>query len=331
MVIEKQNIKPYVFDTLTHFMTEHTVDLKKPLGIAGYMSFVDTWSNPNIRAINLMSGACPKYQRGNKKIIPCKWEIRDGRLEEFAYEIEGDKVIEKPVETDCYHEVDEIVQQKLKAVSKEHPELKLFYSSMVHPKRTRVEDLERLIEETGENLLGIKVHGVLTASGPDDFNPELARAIAKSRIPLLIHTDYDSRDVPTEIKSMNDARIYVQRLNNSRDWVNFCLKYGIRAALQHGARNDKEVYRIVKSNSDQFIVGLGPVIEGQGPRMVEKTDDYVKAVFENLGPEHVVFNTDYPHNDPGEDLTRDIEKLLSSSEQEKVYHQNAEKFFGVSI
>ncbi len=328
MAKEEQN-KPYVFDTLTHFMTEHTVDLRKPLGIDGYMSFVSGWDNPNVRAINLMSGACPKYKRGDKAIIPCKWEIRDGKLEEFAYEIAGDKIIEKPVENDCYREADELVAQRLKEVSAKYPGLRLFHSTMVHPKRTSLADLERLL--ANKNLLGFKIHGVLTASGPDDFNPELARAIAKSRIPLLIHTDYDSRTVPNEIKSINDARIYLQRLNNPKDWLNFCLKHGLRAVLQHGARNDKEVYRVIKSHPDQFAVGLGPVLDGRGPRMVEKADDYVKAVFENLGPEYIMFNTDYPHNEPGEDLTRDIERLLSTDEQEKVYHKNAEKFFGVTF
>lgn len=326
-----KNTKPYVFDTLTHFVTENGgIDLGKPLGIEGYMSYVNSWANPNIKAINLLSGACPKYQRGDKSIIPCKWGVRDGKIKESAYEIIEGRETQREVGEDCYSEVNGILLKESKRISKTHPNQKFFYSPMIHPKRTRVEDLEKLLSEGGENVLGLKVHGIATASGPDDFNPELAEYISEIGVPLIIHTDYDSRESPSRILTSKDARIYLQKINNPKDWADFCLKYRIKASLQHGARNDKRVYEIVKNNPDQFVVGLGPVLDGQGPRMAEKTNNYVASVLENLGAEHIVFSTDYPHNEVGEDLTKQVESL-SRDEQEKIFYKNAETFFGKQI
>lgn len=125
--------------------------------------------------------------------------------------------------------------------------------------------------------------------------------------------------------------MYLQDINNPKDWVDFCLKYGIRASLQHGARNDRKVYKIIQANKGQFTVGVGPIIDGQGRRIVEKTENSIKAMFENLGPEYCLFSSDYPHNDKGEDLTREVEYLLSRDEQDKVFYRNAEDFFNVKL
>lgn len=325
-----KNTKPYVFDTLTHFVTDDRAEKRKPIGIDGYLSYVNAWSNPNIRGINLLTGACPQYERGGRILLPCKWDVRNGKIEEFSYKTINGQTQEVPVDDGCYDEVNGFLQKELRLASLKHPELKLFQSPMIHPRRVSIAELERSLEHGGETVLGIKVHGISSASGPNDFNPEAARYIANRGIPLIIHTDYNSEYQANQIVTTQDALAYLQRINNPRDWANFCLKYGIKASLQHGARNDKEVYRIIKDNQNQFTVGLGPIIGGQSERMVEKTQDYVKAMFDNLGPDHIVFCSDYPFNEDEEDLTKAVE-FLSIHEQEKIFYKNAETFFGKLI
>jgi hypothetical protein len=323
---------PPVFDTLTHFITKDAgIELGKPLGIEGYLSYVKSWQNPNVKAINLICGACPQYETAKEIIIPCKWVVENNNITEFSYRIQRNRSIIKQVESNCYSAVNNLVFDELKKISGKYPKLKLFYSPMIHPRKTSIDELEKLISESKKMILGFKIHGIATNSCPKDFNPELAKYLAKTGIPLIIHTDYYNRTLPSVIKDTNDAKIYLQKINNPKDWIVFCIKYSIKASLQHGARNDSEVYRIIKENRGQFNVGLGPKLDGQCERIVEKTNNFLESVFERLGPDFCIFSSDYPHNETGEDMTREIISLLSKEEQKKVFHENAEKFFEVDL
>lgn len=318
-----------IFDTLTHFVTsDGAIKITKPLGIEGYTAYTSGLQNPNVKAIGLFTGACPKYQKDGEEITPLKWDLRNGRIEESTYKTIDGIETRMPVMKSCYADVNEILLKESKKMSGEHLELSLFYAPIIHPKRTSIADLEKILSEGKESILGFKVHGISTASGPNDFNPDLAKYIASTGIPLIIHTDYNNQEFPSELLTPRDAMQYLQGINNPKDWTDFCLKHEIRASLQHGARNDKNVYKIIKDNHGQFVVGLGPMIDGNSSRMVTKTDNYIASIFENLGPEHVTFSTDYPFNKEGEDLTKEVESL-SVGEQKQVFYQNAENFFGI--
>ena len=325
--------KSPVFDILTHFITEDGGDLplRNNFSIEGFLSYVSGWQNPNLKAVNLLAGACPKYEIEGKVFIPSKWEIDNGEIKEFRFERQDSNEIKTPVGDDCYEDVNILVLKRLKQLASKYPQIKFLYSPMIHPKHTTVKGLERLVAEGKSNILGLKIHGISSASGPVNISEELARAIAHTNIPLIIHTDYNNETPVLEIQETRDALVYLQGINNPRAWVEFCLKYNIRASLQHCARNDKEVFKIMRNNAEQFTVGIGPKINGQGRRIAKKTDNPLLETFEDLGPEYCLFCSDYPHNSPEEDLTREVEELLSENERKKVFSRNATNFFGVNI
>lgn len=194
--------KPLIFDTLTHFVTgDAGINLEKPLGMKGFLSYVQEWQNHNIKAVNLLSGACPKYKNNGEIIIPSKWEVNKGQIKEYRYKVpENGTETKIPITDDCYAGINSFVLEKLHEMAKNYSELNLFYSPMVHPKNTTVQGLERLVKEGGENILALKIHGISSASGPKDISSDLARAIAKSDIPLIIHTDYNNEN---HIQSIN--------------------------------------------------------------------------------------------------------------------------------
>ena len=94
----------------------------------------------------------------------------------------------------------------------------------------------------------------------------------------------------------------------------------------HGARLCGNTLRRVKENEGQFVVEAGPIINSQGPRIKTRTHDYVGELISMVGADHLVFNTDYPFMEEGEDLDGELEARLSDEDYQKVMSENAQRF-----
>lgn len=266
----------------------------------------------------LMPIPCPIYFDDNKKIVLLKYKHYGEEIRYFSFveDLKTGEIITKEVlkNINPYKRAND----ELYNVCKNNP--KYNYVPLIHPYFYSIEDFEEHIKR-GAKIF--KIHGIACGIIPKEIREEFFRMIEYLKIPLLIHTDYSDKE---NIFQYNDAN----------HWLDVLTKYNIRVYFAHAARFVNCAIAAVNSD-DRYIIGLGPdkVINDNATPMADKNDDYLSKCLSIFDLNKVVFDIDYPWNTVSCDnktLEWDspvrVKKILSETEQEKVFGKNMKRFIG---
>ena len=184
------------------------------------------------------------------------------------------------------------------------PERFIGFGAM-HPEHPDMEkELDRLI---ALGLKGIKLHPDIQQFLSDDRNAiRLYEMMAERTLPLLMHTG-DSRYPYSQPERIARALDKVPSLK-------------IICAHLGGWSVWKEGWKI--------LAGRGNVYVDTSSSLFALSPEAAVRVIHRFGADHVFFGTDYPVWNPGEEVARFMALPLTAEEQEKILHQNFERFMG---
>jgi predicted TIM-barrel fold metal-dependent hydrolase len=184
-----------------------------------------------------------------------------------------------------------------------HPQLFGYVTlNLNYPERS-LQELDRYWRRP--KFLGAKVHPLYCRQKVSSPNGQrLARELADRNCPLLVHTYSSPVESPWNVvpiaRENPDLPIVMAHMGGDAWWE------GIAAA-----KESPNLYV-------DFCATWGDV-------------DKVARVVAELGPERVLFGSDYTLFEPGHTLGMLEEAALSSEERSLILHGNAERLFGISL
>jgi len=266
--------------------------------------------------VGAMSIVSPSYQRESGRYFPCIWkDTRSGILTRSELRKQDGSIIYGKTPDNPYKEATQITRNELVGSASKYPDTQFLHFPLLHLTRDTLEYLEQVLSSNRV----VKVHGIGSALGPEDIPEEVGRLMGKYENIVLPHTDYFQGEPKTALQDL-------QKRNDPIRWMDFLEKYSVKGMLAHGARLCKETLRRVEKNEGQFIVEAGPRINSKGTRVKTRSNDYVGKLIEMVGINQLVFNTDYPFMEEGEDLDSELSSRLSNEDYQKVMYENAQRF-----
>jgi len=300
---------------------EEKVDTHMFIGIdrCGVDGTVDDYmerTEGRFNVVGTMSVVAPGYEREEGIYFPCIWEeTPNGIVQKSVLKKHDGTKVYGEIPFNPYEEANELTRSKLEESALKYPGTQFLHYPLLHLTRDTPEYLDEVLKS---NRI-VKVHGIGSALGPEDIPEEGGKLMEKYGNIVLSHTDYFQGEPKTALQNL-------QKRNDPEKWMDFFEKYSIKGMFAHGARLCKNTLRRVKRNDGQFIVEAGPIINSQGPRIKTRTEDYVGKLIDMVGTDSLVFNTDYPFMEEGEDLERELRGRLSDEDYQKVMYKNAQRF-----
>ena len=201
------------------------------------------------------------------------------------------------------HSVDSI-NRFISETVKKHPGVLSGYGA-VHPERN---DLPGLIEEVRElGLTGLKIHPDMQKFALDSQETMDMFAAIEGRLPVIIHTG-DSRyeySRPWQMKNVLDA---------------FPKLVCVCAHLGGWSEWDE---------ASKILPGYENVYVDTSSSLYALEPERARRIIRCFSRERVLFGTDYPMWNPGEELERFNRLGLTDDEQEKILSLNAMKLLGI--
>jgi len=266
--------------------------------------------------IGAMSIVCPGYKTSEGMYFPSVWEESEGEIiSKSVLKRSNREIAYGETPKNPYEKANNLTRKELVKASLKYPETQFLYFPLLHLTKDTPEYLEKVLSSNKV----VKVHGLASALGPEDIPEEVGRLMKKHGNIVLPHTDYFQGEPRTAIQNL-------QKRNDPAKWMDFFEKYSVKGVLAHGARLCKDTLKRVKENNGQFVVEAGPIINSKGLRIKTRTDDYVGKLIEMVGTDHLVFNTDYPFMEEGEDLEKELRERLSEEDYSKVMYENSQRF-----
>lgn len=279
----------------------------------------------NIVEAMLMPCPTPIIIRENGRIIntPITWQERNGKIVYFCRNIENGKEKIFEPKDNPYSEINFRLREYL--LNYNSKEVKFNFIPLIHLVFDTPDYVDELISLKPK---AFKVHGI--GLGLDDFskiNTALLKKIGKSKIPIIVHTDFMDGIPKSKIEE-------VYKANDSLNWISILEKYEIRALLTHGVRLCEKSADIVK-NSQLFCVGISPDLLIQSePARIKMKGDYLKKLITLVGTEYLLFDMDFPWNiadretfEPDNGIIKRMKEYITDSELEDVVYNNAKSFF----
>jgi hypothetical protein len=266
--------------------------------------------------VGAMSVISPEYQRDEGRYFPTIWEETENGIVTRSVLVRPDgKRIYGEVSDNPYIEANQITGEELARAASKYPNTKFLQYPLLHLTRDTPEYLDQVL---ADNRI-VKVHGIGSALGPEDIPEEVGKLMRKHGNILLTHTDYFQGEPKNALEDL-------QKRNDPAKWMDFFEKYAVKGMFAHGARLCLETLERIKKKPGQYIVEAGPIINSQGSRIKTRTDDYVGKLIEMVGTDSLVFNTDYPFMEEGENLEAELRERLSNEDYQKVMYDNARRF-----
>lgn len=187
----------------------------------------------------------------------------------------------------------------------EHPQELIGFATL-HPDMSLNEAGDELSRALALGLKGVKLHNDMQQIALDDPRMDTIYAVCQDACPLLLHMG-DSRyhydnpsQVPAILRRFPRLRLLCAHMGGYTEWDE------ARRCLQH-----ENV--LVDCSSSYFVLGDAGLLDS----------------IRFFGADRVLFGSDFPMWDPGEEL-RAVRGLgLRADELEKVLHLNAERFLGL--
>ena len=175
----------------------------------------------------------------------------------------------------------------------------------LHPDSTDIEkDVDHLI---GLGLRGVKLHPDIQRFAVDDPKCMRIYECCRDRLPILMHTgdkryDFSNPDrVARVLRAFPDLTIIGAHLGGWSVWEESSRKL---------------------SGFDNLYVDTSSTIGFIGAALAET---YIRRFDVNK----ILFGTDYPMWSPKDELSALLAMNFSEAEYEKIFHQNAEKLYGI--
>ena len=187
----------------------------------------------------------------------------------------------------------------------EHPQQLIGFATL-HPDMSLNEAGDELKRALSLGLRGVKLHNDMQQIALDDPRMDTIYDVCQDTCPLLLHMG-DSRyhydnpsQVPAILRRFPRLRLLCAHMGGYTEWD------AARQYLQH-----ENV--LVDCSSSYFVLGDAGLLDG----------------IRFFGADRVLFGSDFPMWDPGEELRAVRGLSLSEDELEKVLHRNAEQFLGL--
>lgn len=188
---------------------------------------------------------------------------------------------------------------------KAHPDRLRGYATL-HPDMTENEAVDEFVRAMSLGLLGVKLHNDMQKIALSDPRMDKIYAVCQGRCPLLLHMG-DSRyhydnpaQLPAVLRRFPRLRVIGAHMGGYTEWAE------ARQYLQH-----ENV--LVDCSSSSFALGA----------------DGLRESIRFFGAERVLFGSDFPMWDPGEELRLVRSLGLTADELENVLHRNAEELLGL--
>ena len=190
----------------------------------------------------------PKYDLLDKEYYPCLW-VWNTTLNKFEYfsqtcDINGNIIDKQLAGINPFREVN---LKLLHYIKQKKDSLNLFMSYLHHPILDTPDEMEFFLKDPF--VKAVKIHGISTASTPDDISKNALDLFKKYKKPVITHIDYSS------IVSNPISRLY--RENNAIYWIKWSQKNNISLLITHAARRSEEAIKMINS-SDKIILGCSP-------------------------------------------------------------------------
>lgn len=292
----------------------------------------------HISACIASHGPTPVYSIGSSLFVPCRWVRKESNEFEYVEQIydqeTGELLSQKKARINPYHEANMWLLQKAESYNRKNM-VKIYVMVLHHPKLDTTSELIDMISDP--NVIAVKLHGVATATGPEDVTPERSRLLLEFGKPVIVHTDTFFGQPINAIRS-------VQRLNDPRKWVLWARDTGVRTLITHGARLSEEAIRLAR-DYDNIKIGIGPdlLLESSPDRLFRKTDSVIEDLLKLVQPNQLLADIDYGWNvlRTGEWQIRDwnmydrIEEIgtkvgLTQTEIQMIEYDNAENFYRIN-
>lgn len=189
--------------------------------------------------------------------------------------------------------------------AQKHPDRLRGYATL-HPDMTENEAADELDRALGLGLLGVKLHNDMQRIALSDPRMDKIYAVCEGRCPLLLHMG-DSRyrydnpsQLPDVLRRFPRLRVIGAHMGGYTEWAE------ARRYLRH-----ENV--LVDCSSSSFALGA----------------DGLRESIRFFGAERVMFGSDFPMWDPGEELRLVRALGLTEGELERVLHRNAEELLGL--
>ena len=274
-------------------------------GINEYIDFAKK-SGINVGLIMPVPVPCTSIEDPNSRYM--WWTIENEKLK-----YHGDRNPFQFVNYSLYRTIEKIKDDSVK----------LLFIPEIHPALDDAYELEKLINDT--DPVALKVHGIGSGVGPDDFSKEIIDVIKKYELPLILHTDRDNG------KTVDKTMIYIRNINDSEKWAKFLIENEIHGTLNHGASLNKKTFEL--ANKTEFIkVALGPDLVSCLDENRLATDcrkdykTYLRILRDNLSSNRIIYDADYNWNTLGDEDYNSIDRVMevfeTFEEQDKIFSEN---------
>lgn len=300
--------------------------------------YFENTKNLGVVAAIVSPGPCPEYHLHDSLYRPCRWKYSDGHFHYVEQICDSESLevkIEQPAKPNPYHQINirllEDIQGKL---SHQGPEL--FLMPLYHPLLDTDDEIRSFI--THEKVVGIKLHGVATATCPDDVSSEIIKTLKETNKPLIVHTD---NYIHPPTKPLHQTYV----MNNPTRWVKWAIENQIKVLITHGARLSSTAINLAAKAKNSIVIGISPGIlisTSDGDRLEKPSINFEKDIFTMVHPSQLVFDIDYGWNVLNRSnwekkdwsMCDRIEALadelgISDQQLNEIYYHNAERFYNL--
>lgn len=209
-----------------------------------------------------------------------------------------DKSVLFAVDEENYQPTYQVQNDKIIAAMSKYPDRIIAFTRIVPSAgRTAVNEFKRCCEQ---GVKGLKL------KTPDGFEPADAKCLFdlienRTDFPVLIHTAHDEHSQP-------------------RIWKPVLAKYpNINFILAHGG---KDHYR----KCTEMAITMPNVYIDTSTLSYNRT----RFIYENAGPEKLLFASDYPYSHPALELKKKELVITNKEDLELVFHKNAARLMGMN-
>lgn len=289
-------------------------------------------------AVSVVSpGPCPEYFTADSLYRPCRWKYIDGRFQyfqQFCNPESRELYDERSANQNPFHEIN------IKLLNDLENEYKLrktevFVTPLYHPLLDSEDEIKTLISHN--RVVGLKLHGVATATGPETVPQAIADVLRKTQKVLVVHTD---NYIKTPAKPLHHTYL----MNNPTKWVRWAIENDVKVLITHGARLSRDAISLAMEHKN-IVIGIAPgilIMNSDLDRLETPTKNFEKDLLSIVPIDQLVFDIDYGWNVINRndwqsndwDMCQRIDLIASelgidAQKLESFYSGNAERFFNL--
>ena len=227
------------------------------------------------------------------KMVPLKKSM------ELLDEAEIDKVVAVSVKVLHYHMTEG--NDEMGRWMKQHPD-RIFGYCTVNPRHGRlaIEEIDRCVNAYG--MVGVKINAVDPVPLNEPVTMEICARIAELGLPLLAHTGPQASAAVSQ--QLPDLKLIMAHMGNTLNPARGDWPWAIKVAQEF-----PNIYLETSGSSPDF--------------------GYIDAAVEAIGPDRVLFGTDFPVFDLHIEKAKVTGSEISVAAKRKLLGENAARLFGI--